>query len=192
MHITHRANPPRPKHLLCLTLALSATLAAAVALAPATAEAKAGPFGLGIIGGNPTGLTGKYFFNREGALDFHLGIGGWGAGRHRDFGIYVDYLHHFDLGVRNSVLHSMAIYVGGGGEIIFDDDGYYCGNWRKRGDCRDRDNDRIWIAARAPIGLNLMFGKVPLELFIEIVPTLYIIQYITFDIDLALGLRFYF
>lgn len=180
-----------PKTTLCLTLALCATLCAAAALTPATAEAKGGPFGLGIIGGNPTGLTGKYFFDREGALDFHLGIGGWGAGRHRDFGIYVDYLHHFDLGVRNSVLQSMAIYVGGGGEIIFDDnDGRYCGKWRCY-DYEDGDSD-IWIAARAPIGLNLMFGKVPLELFLEIVPTLYIIQDIWFDIDLALGLRFYF
>jgi hypothetical protein len=164
---------------LCIILALSLT--------PSQAEAKGGPFGLGIIGGNPTGITGKYFFGSEDAIDFHLGIGGWGR-RNRDIGIYVDYLRHFDLGVRNSVM-SMAFYAGIGGDIIFTDNGY-CGKFN----CKDyRDGDgTVWLAARAPLGINMMFQKVPLELFLEIIPALYIIQYISFDIDLALGLRFYF
>jgi hypothetical protein len=176
-------------HRLSLLLAAACCLAF-VTLSPSTAEAKGGPFGLGIIGGNPTGLTGKYFFGKATALDFHLGIGGWGRGD-RDFGIYVDYLFNFDLGVGGSVLE-LAIYVGPGGEILFDDryDGKYCSKFG----CRDYndDDDDIWIAARCPIGLSMMFQKVPLELFLEIVPELYIIQDIFFDIDLALGLRFYF
>lgn len=155
-------------------------------LAPKESQAKGGPFGLGIILGEPTGITGKYFFSKDEALDFHLGLEGFDGGRHDNVGFYVDYLFHFDLGVNNSVM-SMPLYVGPGGALIITDNDY-CGRFK----CYRDNDDSIWLAIRAPVGLSFQFKSFPGEAFIEIIPHLFFIQHIDFDLDLALGFRFYF
>ena len=60
-------------------LAGLALLIAFSVAAPSEAEAhprSGGPFGLGIILFEPTGLTGKYFIDDMMAIDFHLGLEG--------------------------------------------------------------------------------------------------------------------
>lgn len=167
-------------------------LAASVLLSPSPASAhpaRGGDFGLGLILNEPTGLTGKYFLSKRDAIDFHLGSAGW-AGGWGGVGLYGDYLFHFDTGLRSSAL-VMPLYVGPGLGVIFNTDkNRYCTKFH----CYYYDDGRagLWLSVRVPLGLALWFKRFAGELFLEVVPTVYIIPGAYFDLQGALGFRFYF
>lgn len=168
---------------LILTLATVACL-----FVPETADAHpkyGGPFGIGIILNEPTGITAKYWMGSDQALDFHLGADGLDHRRRSELGIYVDYLFHFDTGV-NAQYFSMPFYIGPGGGLIISDDNYHCTRFNG---CSDND---VFLAARMPLGLAFLFTRFGGEAFIELVPSMLIIPVFDFDIDAALGFRFYF
>src|SRR5262245_59263497 len=77
-------------------------------------------FGLGLMLGAPTGLSGKYFLGPDTALDF--GLGAIGYYRHRDgLHIHADYLWHPVTLVRAEPFW-MPLYFGVGGRVFdFDD-----------------------------------------------------------------------
>jgi hypothetical protein len=171
-----------------LLLMVAVVAALGVPAAPAQAQpAKGGDFGLGVILGDPSGFTGKVFFSPTQALDFHIGIAGFY--RHGELGVYADYLFHFDTGLRSSVL-ALPIYFGPGLGLVFDyDDGYrYCTKFR----CYDWRDNGVWFALRVPVGVALWFKKFAGEVFLEVIPTLYLIRHADFDLDVAAGFRYYF
>ena len=147
---------------------------------------KNGPFGLGVILYEPTGLTGKYFMTSDQALDFHIGLDGLGNDHGDEVGFYVDYLFHFDMGV-NTPYFAMPLYLGPGGALIFDDDDRYCTKW----ECYDRDED-LYLMARMPLGLSFLFTRFGGEAFIELALQMLLIPDIDLDLDAALGFRYYF
>jgi hypothetical protein len=51
------------------SLVMAASLAAPLKAHAANSSAPGGPFGLGIILGEPTGITGKYFMDNQYAID---------------------------------------------------------------------------------------------------------------------------
>jgi len=175
-----------------ITLAVLAFAAIACLLVPATADAHpkhGGPFGIGIILGEPTGITEKYWMGSDQALDFHLGLDGVDNHRNDNFGIYVDYLFHFDTGV-NASAFSMPFYLGPGGALVIWDDNYRGCN--RFGNCYD-GNDNVYLAARLPLGLAFLFTRFGGEAFVELVPTISVIpSFFHFDIHGALGFRYYF
>ncbi|NMB63904.1 MAG: hypothetical protein GYA16_03445, partial [Spirochaetes bacterium] len=60
---------------------------------------------------------------------------------------------------------------------------------------KDRKNDHEEenrIDVRIPVGLEYTFTKVPVGIFIELVPALRIIPDVDFDIRGGLGARYYF
>lgn len=130
-----------------------------------------GNFGLGIILGEPTGISGKLWTTRNTAID---GGAAWSLSDHTRFHFHMDYLiHNFSpIKVKRGRL---PIYYGIGCRIKFLN--------------RHRD-DRIGI--RIPVGLDYLFAKAPLDLFFEIVPTLDLIPETEFDIAGGAGIRFYF
>lgn len=137
-------------------------------------------FGFGLILGDPTGGTIKYWFNRENALVASLGNSYFGALR-----INVDYLWHFDA--FNSQVVKM--YAGIGGVLGFGEghEWYY-----KHG--KDKfyyRTDETGIAVRAMIGLNIIPRNTPIEIFLELGPLIGIVPDFGSTIDAAVGIRFY-
>jgi len=142
-------------------------------------------FGLGLMLGAPTGLTGKYFLGPDTALDF--GVGAIGYYRGRDgLHIHADYLCHPVTLVKAEPFW-MPLYFGVGGRVFsFDDDD---------DDPRD-DDDGLAIGVRAPIGIAFDFNNLPLDVFFEIAFVIdFFVDYrddVDFDINGAIGLRYWF
>lgn len=182
----------RPATRAIITAACAATL---VLTTLATAEARPRPagrtsdftanktFGLGIMLGSPTGLSGKYYLSSDTALDFGLGV--YGYGRHRrggDLHLHADFLWHPVVLAKADPFH-LPLYFGIGGR--FWDHGRY--------------NDDLHLGVRAPIGIALDFNNIPLDIFFELA---LILDFVTHDFDDhggingdiagAIGVRYYF
>ncbi len=177
-------------------------VAVAVMLGVAAADAEAGrrrpagqhrtssfeankTFGLGVMLGAPTGLSGKYFLGPDTAIDFGLGV----FRRYRDrdgFHLHADFLWH-PLSLVSAEAFELPLYVGIGGRVFSFDHRY-----------DDRDYDGVTaIGVRAPIGIAFDFNDVPLDIFVELALVLDLITndyYEDFDISLngAFGIRFWF
>jgi hypothetical protein len=174
--------------ILVMVLSLTA-LAGASATANATEVGAGRTFGLGFQVGDPTAIVGKVFVGGDNAIDFGVGFGGWGYNRCRDrngnwhdcggygndLSLHGDYLWEETL-ARSTI--RLDWHLGAGARVIFWD------TW---------DNTDVALIARMPIGLDLTFQRPTfLEVFFEIAPGLQIFRRLWFDIDAALGVRFYF
>jgi len=152
-----------------------------------TVQAQGGaghPFGFGMMLGDPTGITGKYWFDSISALDFALGYDSFP--HHWDgVTLQADYLYHaYKFQVRAPF--RLLFYLGAGGKIVF---------W---GDDWNHDHDSeygVGVGARFPFGLTMVF-QAPFDVFLELAPGMVLFapdpHPIRFDIDIALGGRFYF
>ena len=169
------------------TVGCLAVVVALTSSQPSQAEPPGGgPFGLGVIVGDPTGLTGKYWFTEQHTLDFHLG---WDF-THDSFGIYADYLFHF-LYINQSRprVAGMPLYVGGGLVLGFDDDGHH--HHHHNGHDHDHDSE-VFLGLRVPFGIAFLFNRVPFEVFIELAPSVHLSDDAHFDLDGGGGFRYYF
>ena len=182
------------KPVLCLVTVLALAFAAA-----GDADARPRPagrarqsnfqanktFGLGIMLGAPTGLSGKYYLGPDTALDF--GVGVIGRYRHRDgFHLHMDYLWH-PLSLVSAEPFELPLYFGIGGRLFsfdYDDD-------------RDTYDDVTALGVRVPIGIAFDFNNVPLDIFIELalVVDFFVNDYrddFGADLNGAVGVRYYF
>jgi hypothetical protein len=148
-------------------------------------------FGLGIMIGAPTGLSGKYFTGPSTAIDF--GIGGIAAYRGRDgIHIHADYLWH-PLSLVSDPAFELPLYVGVGARYF---------GWDY--DHGDHDHSVNALGVRGPVGIAFDFNNVPIDIFFELV---LVLDFLLddddfdddfddegFDIDLngAIGFRYYF
>lgn len=132
-------------------------------------------FGLGVIVGEPTGLSLKYWLDKEHAID---GAAAWSFAENDSFQLHADYLIH-DYELLNS--DDLPFYYGLGARLKFKDD---------EGSGRNR-NEAIF-GIRAPLGITYLFEDAPLDLFFELVPILDLSPDVELDINAAIGLRFYF
>ncbi len=125
-------------------------------------------FGLGIILGDPTGLSFKVWQSNKIAYDAALA---WSLGKHNNIHIHVDYLvHNYDI-IRVQK-GKLPFYFGIGGRL--------------------EARDESVLGLRIPLGMNYLFAKVPIDLFLELVPTLNIIPKTGFDLEGGIGARYYF
>lgn len=129
-----------------------------------------GNFGIGIILGEPTGLSAKMWTTKNTAFD--IGVAwSWSGDGH--FHIHGDYLfHNFDL--FDVSKGTLPVYIGIGARMLF----------------RDNADDRIGV--RIPVGIEYYFDGMPIAVFGEIVPILDLAPSTDFDINGGLGVRFYF
>lgn len=132
----------------------------------------ANTIGAGFILGDPSGLTAKIFMGKSDAIDIGIGESA------DDLYIYADYLRHFH-GV--FPINELVFYLGVGA-------GFH--DWEK--DRKDDHEEENRIDVRIPIGLEYTFTKVPVGIFLELVPALRIIPDVDFDIRGGLGARYYF
>jgi hypothetical protein len=146
-------------------------LSAAATASPAMAgPGGGGPFGLGIIVGEPTGITGKLFTSETTAIS---GAAAWSLGGSDRFHIQVDYLMHRYDPIR--VEQGRApIYFGLGGRIVL------------------RNDKDTRVGLRIPVGVAYEFENAPFDTFLELAPVLDIAPSTDFFLEGTIGGRFYF
>jgi hypothetical protein len=178
-----------------MTRVLTTTALALVVLAASAGDGQATEvgssrrIGLGFQIIDPTAIIGKVFIGRGNAIDFGLGFGGVGYVRCRREGSRYDYCNgvgfwslHGDYLWQDNLVRQGGLnldwHIGVGGRLVFDN---------------ASDRTYIDLIARMPIGLDFTFARPSfLEAFFEIAPGLVIVPPLWFDIDAALGVRFYF
>jgi hypothetical protein len=137
-----------------------------------------GKFGLGVILGEPTGLSAKYWTSSVTAFDFGLGWG-WidGNNNGNDNGgsrvhFHMDYLWHSFETIKST--ERFPLYYGIGGRVNAGE-GYSTS-----------------FAVRGVIGVAWMPRDTPIDIFIELAPSLRLTESTGFAIDGGLGARYYF
>jgi hypothetical protein len=154
------------KKIFLLSLAL---LSLTAALPRAASAAR---FGLGLILGDPTGISAKLWMTQRTALD---GCFGWSFGDNGFTRIHVDYLWHSPIRVDEGRLWC---HYGVGGAM-------WLGN-------RHHTDDDLGLGARGVLGLEYQFRRSPFSLFGEVAPTMNIVPGGWFDMEGGAGFRFYF
>ncbi len=146
-------------------------------LAVQDSDAQERKFGLGVIIGGPTGISAKLWTSNGNAFDFGLGwsLGGDRFGRY-DGGsrvhLHMDYLWHA-FGVIHST-ERFPLYYGVGGRINTGA-GYNSS-----------------LAVRGVIGIAWLPRGTPIDVFLELAPSLQLSPSSGFGSDAALGARYYF
>lgn len=133
-----------------------------------------GRFGAGIILGEPTGASLKYWLNDRLAIDGAIGASFHDDGDD-DSSLYLhgDLLYHnFDLIPVSK--GRLPVYIGGGALVRFRD---------------DEDNQ---VGVRIPVGLSYMFDNAPVDIFAEIAPTIDVAPDVRGEITGGIGIRFWF
>jgi len=135
-------------------------------------------FGIGVIIGEPTGVSAKKWTDREHAFD---AAAAWSFSEDDAVRLHADYLvHNFGVIRTDASTGRLPFYYGIGGRIlIFDND--------RRGDDHDTR-----LGVRFPLGFSFLFTRAPFDIFAEIVPVLDIVPDSDFGLDAAIGARFYF
>lgn len=125
--------------------------------------------GIGVIVGEPTGLSLKSW--TEGNNAFDLGVA-WSFGPYDAINLHADYLwHNYDV-FEEPETGNLPLYYGIGARVVL------------------AENDAV-IGARFPVGINYIFEEAPLDLFLELAPILNLAPDTDFHIGGGVGLRFY-
>lgn len=142
------------------------------------------PFGLGVVIGEPTGLSAKYFLDSRHAIDAGL------AYSFNDFlFVFADYLFHFPgaLGGAPPFFAQVSPYLGIGGIFLSStssrrrDDKYFTS-----------DGSSVGLGMRLPLGLEWSPSFPTLGIFVEIVPGIGLIPSTFGFIEAGIGIRYYF
>jgi hypothetical protein len=137
---------------------------------PATA-AQNKHVGVGFILGEPTGIDAKFWLANEHALEFGAA---WSLSGNNEFHIQGDYLFHkFDL-IHINTGDQFPLFFGIGGRMVL------------------VENADDVIGIRFPVGLTYIFANYPFDIFGEIVPILDVAPDSDFDLEAAIGARFWF
>ncbi|HEX9654223.1 MAG TPA: hypothetical protein VGA99_10980 [bacterium] len=145
-------------------------------LLPNFAAAQNRGFGIGIILGEPTGISLKNWLSPSSALDFAVA---WSFERYNSFTIHADYLKHNFRLIRVEK-GTLPFYYGIGGRIKLKDED------------APANDDEARLGARVPAGLAYHFENVTLDVFIEVVPILELVPSTDFTIGAAIGIRYFF
>ncbi len=138
-----------------------------------------GNFGFGLMLGEPTGATIKYWTTNKNALDAFLGVSYFG-----ELALGADYLWHFDAFRSNE----FSLYAGPGLVIGF---GGNDGVFYDRDDRRFRDRDGAGIAIRGIMGVNFTPRRSNFELFLELGPLIELAPDVEAGFDFSVGFRYY-
>jgi len=136
--------------------------------------AHAGPFGIGVVIGEPTGVTFKTWMGGDQAID---AAAAWSFVDGTSLHFHMDYLYH-KPGPPEMAVPGLLIHFGLGGRLKVGDDD-------KHGDGDNR------LGIRVPVGLDYLFAKSHLELFFEVAPLLDLAPETDFLVNGGVGLRYY-
>ncbi|MEO7425508.1 MAG: hypothetical protein ABI036_10000 [Fibrobacteria bacterium] len=173
-----------------------------------SAQAAGRNFGLGVELGDPTGFSAKLWTSATTALDFNLGWGGYWTGRDgyydpecdrrsfydrnrnycddqaynyrgdyygygwRIFHVHADYLfHNFDA-IRST--ERFPLFYGPGISVNY------------------RDYNFLQLGVRGDFGIAWMPRRVPMDIFLELAPTMQLFPGPAFEVSGGIGARYYF
>lgn len=189
--------------ILSVIAALGLSLASTSAMAapsPSAAKTKGagGNFGLGLSLIDPMGLTGKYFFDANNAVQFHVGYGGvmpkGGAGH--GFRVGADWTYHIATIATVENVFDLIPYVGIG---VFGMVGSCRNGWsNRRWDRNDRGTCGGLMFRTPLLGFTFHWKPLPFDSFIEgsWSPGMGFAPGVAFAAlgsgDFALGFRYYF
>jgi hypothetical protein len=127
-------------------------------------------FGAGIMIGEPTGLSAKYWLDDDNALDFGLAYSF--VRSNSALSMHADYIYHaFDVIKSN---YRIPLYYGFGARIRL---------------VNDADNS---LGARGVIGIAWLSDEAPFDVFFEVVPVFNLFPETALNLDAAIGARYYF
>jgi hypothetical protein len=132
------------------------------------ASAQVSGFGLGIILGEPTGISAKLWKGETTAID---AAAGWSSGKNSVLHLHADYIFH-NFNLIDVQKGKLPFYYGIGGRVKFADD--------------------TKVGIRIPVGMNYIFAGAPFDIFLELVPLLDLMPDTEFDIKAGLGARYFF
>ncbi|MDI6803376.1 MAG: hypothetical protein QME58_05965 [Bacteroidota bacterium] len=126
-------------------------------------------FGIGLMLGEPTGISLKTWTSPTNAIDAGLA---WSFYKNPALHMHADYLwHDFDL---IKTKERIPVYYGVGGRIRL-------GN---------KDNGRIGV--RGVFGIGFLLKQAPIDFFIELAPILDLIPGTTLNMNGGIGARYFF
>ncbi|MBN1150037.1 hypothetical protein JXA84_02320 [candidate division WOR-3 bacterium] len=130
-------------------------------------------FGLGIVVGEPTGFTAKYWLSPVNSLN---GAVAWSVFDDNSFEalyLHIDHVfYYYDL--FRVQTGKAPVFIGVGGRFYFP------------------KHDDTKIGFRIPMGLAYMFDQVPIEIYGEIAPVINIVPETDVDLDGGVGFRYFF
>jgi len=133
------------------------------------ATAWAGAFGVGVILGEPTGLSFKQWVNSRTAL---AGAAAWSFGEESAFHVHLDYLVHTG-GRSDPDVGRLLFYLGIGGRLK-----------------AEEDDGRL--GARVPLGLAYELDDSQIDVFFELAPILDIAPKTELRVNGGFGIRYFF
>ena len=122
--------------------------------------------GIGVIVGEPTGLSLKLWTGDRGALDAAVAWSFTGNA----FYIHMDYLMHV-LPSAPRAPGSLSVYLGLGGTLLV--------------------GGGVQVGLRMPIGINYLFARFPIGIFAELAPGVLLMPSTAFRLGGGVGVHFY-
>lgn len=167
------------KAVAALSLALSLLAVSSPAVA---GEVEKGNLGVGLIIGEPTGVSAKLYLSNTTAVDAAAGFAFVGGGLH----LHADYLWHPWILTRESKF-VMPAYIGLGGRMLSHNQG------------RGSESDDFHLGARGVAGILFDFTGAPIDAFLEVAGVLEWRSgsgdhggFPRFSINAGAGVRYYF
>jgi hypothetical protein len=127
-------------------------------------------FGAGMMVVSSTGFNFKHWHKKSEAMDFYLSFSD------NKVEIHADYLLH-KLNLIKISEEKLSLHYGAGLRVL------------------NKDNGKDQVGVRVPVGVNYYikdFDKIPVEIFVEIVPIFNFVTKTDLDIDTFFGVRYYF
>ncbi len=134
------------------------------------AYAQRSGYGVGIIIGEPTGLSGKYWMDKETAVS--AGLAYSFASNNRGISLHADLINH-QYGVIKSG-YILPVYYGFGFRL------------------RTKERTDGSFGVRGVVGLNWQRTDYPIDIFIEAAPVFILLPETGVAIDASLGARYFF
>jgi len=126
--------------------------------------------GVGLIVGEPTGVSMKYWLDNSTAIDAALAVSL--SDNNNPFQFHADYLVHSKRSITPSELKGrFPWYYGIGGRI--------------------KNSHETEVGVRVPVGITYLFADTPTDLFAEIAPVLDVAPTVRLGLNGAAGIRFY-
>ncbi len=135
---------------------------------PITLEAQDRGFGLGIILGEPTGVSFKSWISGRDAFDVAVAWSFEGEGA---IHVHADYLFH-NFRLFRVEKGDLVLYYGIGARV--------------------KTADRTQVGVRIPLGLSYLFERDPIEIFFELGPIMNVTPKTLFRMTTGVGIRYYF
>ena len=132
------------------------------------ARADSGQFGVGLIVGQPTGITGAYDLSDKSAIDAAVGLALFD---NRDLYVHVEYTYTPFVLVHGGDL-DLSAYLGVGGWFV--------------------SAGKAVLGVRVPFGLSLDFNTAPIQIFLEASVLVAIVPDPDGTVRGAAGFRYYF